>query len=77
MRKAYFYGEAGFAFVIPRQPGNRNIEAPPPDSDIPLMPDEEHGPPIDTPPDQPGTPENQPDPPPVKEPDPSEPVRLF
>jgi hypothetical protein len=77
MRKAFFYGEACFASVNARERGNRNIEMPPPDSDIPLMPDEEHGPPIDTPPDQPGTPENQPDPPPIKEPNPSEPVRLF
>jgi len=52
-------------FRAPRR-DNPNIEMPPDDS-IPLLPDEEHGPPVETPP-----PDNQgyePDPPPVREPD--------
>ena len=59
-----------------REP-NPNIELPTDEDSIPLPPDQEHGPPIETPPDQPGTPENQPDPPPIKEPDPNGPIRLI
>jgi hypothetical protein len=75
MRRAYFFGEALGAYVIARQRENPDIEMPP--DGIPLLPDEEHGPPVETPPDQPGTPEDQPDPPPIREPNPTEPTRLF
>jgi hypothetical protein len=46
---------------------NPNIEMPPDDS-IPVPPDEEHGPPVEAPP--PDEPDFQPDPPPIREPDP-------
>jgi len=59
-----------------REP-NPNIEMPTDGDAVPLPPDQEHGPPIETPPGQPGTPENQPDPPPIKEPDPNGPIRLI
>jgi hypothetical protein len=75
MRKAYFYGETCFAYVLAKE--NRNIEMPPPDESIPILPDEEHEPPVDAPPDQPRRPEDQPDPPPIREPNPNEPTRLF
>lgn len=78
MRKAYFYGDTSFGYVIARERDNRNIEAPPPDSEsIPILPDEEHDPPVDRPLDQPRRPEDQPDPPPIREPNPNEPTRLF
>ena len=78
MRKLYFYGETSFAFVIARERDNRNIEMPPPDPEsIPILPDEEHEPPVDAPPDRPRRPEDQPDPPPIREPNPNEPTRLF
>jgi hypothetical protein len=51
---------------------NPNIEMPP--ESIPVPPDEEHGPPIETPP---KTPDNQPDPPLIEEPNSDEPKRLF
>lgn len=75
MRKAHFFGETCFAYLIARERENRNIELP--EDPNPVPPGEEHGPPIETPPDQPGAPENQPDPPPIREPNPAEPVRLF
>jgi hypothetical protein len=77
MRQPYFFGESCFAYVVARERENRDIEMPPDSGSIPLLPDEEHDPPVDTPPDQPGTPEDQPDPPPIREPNPSEPSRLF
>lgn len=51
---------------------NPNIEMP--SDSIPVPPDEEHGPPVETPP---GTPDDQPDPPPIEEPRTDEPKRLF
>ena len=45
---------------------NPNIEMPPDDS-IPLPPDQEHGPPVETPPLD--GPDSQPDPSPIREPD--------
>lgn len=75
MRKAYFFGEHCFAHVMATSRENPNIEMPP--DTIPVLPDEEHGPPVETPPDQPGRPDNQPDPPPIREPNPAEPTRLF
>jgi len=45
---------------------NPNIEMPPDDS-IPLPPDQEHGPPVETPP--PDQRESEPDPAPIREPD--------
>ena len=77
MRRAHFYGDICLAYVIARERDNRNIEMPPPDSSIPILPDEDHEPPVDTPPDQPRKPEDQPDPPPMREPNPNEPTRLF
>ena len=77
MRKAYFFGETCFAYVIARERENRNIEAPPDSEPVPLLPDEEPVPPVDRPPGQPARPENEPDPPPIREPHPSEPTRLF
>jgi hypothetical protein len=77
MRRAYFYGENCFAFAVARERDNRNIEMPPDSESIPIVPDEEHGPSIDIPPDHPGKREDQPDPPPIHEPDPSEPTRLV
>ena len=59
-----------------REP-NPNIEMPTDEDAVPLPPDQEHGPPIEIPPDQPGNPENQPAPPPIKEPDPDVPIRLI
>jgi hypothetical protein len=67
--------EIEYVFVSSRR--NPNIEMPTDDGTFPVPPDQEHGPPIERPPDQPGTPENQPDPPPIKEPNPDEPTRLF
>ena len=77
MRKAYFFGENCFAYVVARERDNRNIDMPPDSNSLPIPPDEEHGPPIETPPDQPGKPEDQPDPAPIRDPNPSEPTRLF
>lgn len=78
MRRAHFYGDICLAYVIARERDNRNIEMPPPDSSIPILPDEEHDPPVDAPPDRrPKRPEDQPDPPPIREPNPNEPTRLF
>ena len=79
MRKAYFYGEATFAFAMVRERDNRNIEMPPPDSDsIPILPDEEHDPPVDAPPDRrPTRPEDEPDPPPIGDPSTNEPTRVV
>ncbi|HXU40671.1 MAG TPA: hypothetical protein VN937_30220 [Blastocatellia bacterium] len=50
---------------VPRR-DNPNIEMPPDDS-IPLPPDQDHGPPVETPP--PDGPDSQPDPPRIREPD--------
>jgi len=78
MRRAYFYGESCFAFVVARERNNRNIEAPPDSGSIPILPDEEHNPPADPPPDRgPSRPEDEPDPPPIREPDPNTPTRFF
>jgi len=77
MRRPYFFGEAFSAYVAARLRENPNIEMPPDSGSIPLLPDEEHGPPVDEPPDQPRKPEDQPDPPPIREPNPSEPTRLV
>jgi hypothetical protein len=77
MRRPYFFGEAFSAYVTASLRENPNIEMPPDSGSIPLLPDEEHGPPVDEPPDQPRKPEDQPDPPPIREPNPSEPTRLF
>ena len=51
---------------------NPNIEMP--SDSIPVPPDQEHGPPVETPS---RTPDDQPDPPPIEEPNPDEPQRLF
>jgi hypothetical protein len=77
MRKPYFFGETCFAYVIARERDNRDIEMPPDSGSIPILPDEERFPPIDAPPDQPARPEDQPDPPPIREPNPAEPSRVF
>jgi len=72
----YFFGEAIGASIVARGRENPDTDQMPPDG-IPILPDEERVPPIDTPPDQPNPPDNQPDPPPIREPDPTEPTRLF
>jgi hypothetical protein len=77
MRRPYFFGESCFAYVVVRQRENRDIEMPSDSGSIPILPDEEHDPPVDAPPDGPRKPEDQPDPPPVREPNPTEPTRLF
>lgn len=43
----------------------------------PVPPDQGPQPPIEEPPDQPGVPEGQPDPPPMGDPKPKEPTRLV
>jgi hypothetical protein len=60
------------SYVSKSRRENPNIEMP--SDSIPVPPDEEHGPPVEAPP---RTPDNQPDPPPIEEPDPDEPKRLF
>jgi hypothetical protein len=77
MRKAYFFGESCFAYAVARARDNRDIEMPPDSGSIPILPDEERDPPVDAPPDQPRRPEDQPDPPPIREPNPNEPTWLF
>lgn len=77
MRKPYFFGESCFAYAVARERSNPDIELPPDSDSIPIIPDEERNPPVDAPPDQPRRPEDQPDPPPIREPDPNEPTRLF
>jgi hypothetical protein len=73
MRRAFFFSEAFSEYL--RQREDPEIKMPP--DGIPLLPDEDPTPPVDTPPDQPRKPEDQPDPPPIREPDPTEPTRLF
>jgi hypothetical protein len=72
-----FIGRNDIEYIFVSRRPNPNIEMPTDDWSVPLPPDQEHGPPIETPSDQPGRRENQPDPPPIKEPNPEEPTRLF
>ena len=76
MMRAHFFGESVFYASAGRR-HNPNIEMPTDDEPFPFPPDQEHSPPVDEPPDHPGTPEEQPDPPPIREPGPNEPTRLV
>ena len=49
---------------------------PEPQDKIPPVPPEQRRPPVEMPPDQPGLPENEPDPLPKGDPSPNEPTRL-
>ena len=81
MRRAYFFGESCFGYIIARERENRNIERPTDDEPVPILPDEEPSP-AETPADERRRdprrrPDDQPDPPPVREPNPNEPTRFF
>ena len=80
MRRAYFFGENSFRYIITREKENRNIERPTDDEPVPILPDEEPNPP-ETPTDErrrdPRRIPGEPDPPPVREPNPNEPTRFF
>jgi hypothetical protein len=48
-----------------------------PDDPQPVPPDQPPDPPVEEPPDQPGKNSDQPDPPPIGDPNPNEPIRLV
>jgi hypothetical protein len=50
---------------------------PEPQDKVPPVPPEQRRPPVEMPPDQPGLPENEPDPLPKGDPSPNEPTRLV
>jgi hypothetical protein len=56
---------------------DRGTDVPEPENKVPPVPPEQRRPPMEMPPDQPGLPENEPDPMPKGDPAPNEPTRLV